>query len=89
MQLLGFGSAELVDIVTRPQAECMKNCGLIHSRGKMFFSSLQHAEWAWSVPILLFVGYWGALLPGIQRAGHGWETLFTLSELLLLGHQVD
>jgi len=35
MQLLGFGSAELVGIVTGPQAECLKNYGLIHSRDKV------------------------------------------------------
>jgi len=44
MQVVGFGSAELVGIATR--SECLKNCGLIHSRGKRFFSSLQHPEWA-------------------------------------------
>jgi len=59
MQVLGLGSAELAGIVTGPQAECLKNYGLIHSRGKRFFSSLQHPEWAWSPPILLFSGNWG------------------------------
>jgi len=61
MQVLGFGSAELVRIVTGSQAECLKNYGLIHSRSKRFFSCLQHPEWAWSPPILLVTGNWDSL----------------------------
>jgi hypothetical protein len=59
MQVLGFVLTELVGIVTGLQAECLKDYGLIHIRGKRVFSALQHPEWTWSPPILLFSGYWG------------------------------
>jgi hypothetical protein len=89
MQVLGFASAELVGMVTSPQAECLKNYGLIHSRGKRFFSSLQHPEWAWSTTTLLFIGYWGLLYQPYGGQGMDGKHIFTVPKLLLLGHQVD
>jgi hypothetical protein len=42
--------------------------GLIHGRGKRFFSSLKCPEQLWDPPSLLFSGYWVSL-PGGKVPG--------------------
>jgi hypothetical protein len=85
MQLLGFESAELVGIVSRPQAECLKNYGMIPSKAKRFLSYLQHQDWAWSPSNPLFSGYWGLFYQAYRGQGmDGEKCVFTLPKLLLL-----
>jgi hypothetical protein len=85
MQLLGFESAELVGIVSRPQAEWLKNYGLIPSKARRFLSSLQHQDWAWSPPNPLFIGYCGIFYQAYRGQGmDGGKCTFTLPKLLLL-----
>jgi hypothetical protein len=52
MQLLGFGSTGLVGIVTGPQAECLKNYGLIHNRDIYCVHGKMHYDWFNGIEIL-------------------------------------
>jgi len=38
-------------------------------RGKRFISSPKHPYWLWSLPSLLFSGYWGSSL-GLKQPGY-------------------